>query len=85
MRDALRRASNRHKRRWREVTARIHVAESKTDLPVVCGGGLALVRETLADRLRARGFRRCSTLADPAVVSEIQHRAEDEKAQEAES
>jgi len=65
VRDALRKAGNRHKRRWRDVTARLHIAESKTDMPVVCAGGLALVRETLADRLRARGFQRCSTLAEP--------------------
>jgi hypothetical protein len=66
VRDALRKAGNRHKRRWREIGERIHVAESKTDMPVVCAGGLALVRETFAERLRARGFQRCSTLAEPA-------------------
>ncbi len=66
LRDALRKVGNRQKRRGREVGERIHLAESKADLPVVCGGGLALVREAFADRLRARGFQRCSTLAEPA-------------------
>jgi hypothetical protein len=65
LRLALRKAGNRHKRRWREVTTRTRIAESKADLPVVSGGGLALVRETLAALLRARGFARCSTLAAP--------------------
>jgi hypothetical protein len=65
VRDALRKAGNRQKRRWREVTRRLHDAESKTDLPVVCGGGVPLLREALAACLRARGFQRCSTLAAP--------------------
>jgi hypothetical protein len=63
--EAVRKAGNGALRRWRQATQRLHDAESKADLPVVCGGGVPLVREALADRLRARGFQRCSTLAAP--------------------
>ena len=66
VRDAVRRAGNRHSRQWRETTARTRLAEAKADLPIVCGGGLPLVRETFAALLKDHGFQRCSTLASPA-------------------
>ena len=65
LRNAIRKTGNRHKRRWREVTRQIRIAESKADMPLVCGGGLPLVRETLAALLAGRGFRRCITLETP--------------------
>ena len=65
LRNAIRKTGNRHKRRWREVTRKIRIAESKADMPLVCGGGLPLVRETLAALLAGRGFRRCIALEIP--------------------
>ena len=65
LRNAIRKTGNRHKRRWREVTRQIRIAESKADMPLVCGGGLPLVRETLAALLAGRGFRRCIALETP--------------------
>ena len=44
-----------------------------------------IMRRLLRDVANNRALGDTTTLADPAVVSEIQHRAEDEKAQEAES
>ena len=44
-----------------------------------------IMRRLLRDVAENRPLGDTTTLADPTVVSEIQHRAEDEKAQEAES
>jgi hypothetical protein len=45
---------------------KIRIAESKADLPLVCGGGAPVIRETLAALLTTRGFQRCSTLESPS-------------------
>lgn len=66
LRNAIRKTGNRHKKRWREGARQIRIAESKTDMPLVCGGGLPLVRETLAALLAGRGFQRCMALETPA-------------------
>ena len=64
--DALRKAGNRLGRRWKEASRKIRIAESKADLPLVCGGGAPVIRETLAALLTNRGFQRCSTLESPS-------------------
>lgn len=64
--DALRKSGQRLTRRWREALRKIRIAESKADLPLVCGGGAPVIRETLAALLTARGFQRCSTLESPS-------------------
>ncbi len=66
LRDAVHKAAESRLRHWQRSAALTRIAESKTDLPIVCAGGVPIVRETLAACLRARGFRRCSTLASPA-------------------
>ena len=63
--ESVRETGTRHQRRWQDAEARTRNAEAMRDLPVVCGGGAPLVRETFAALLAGKGFARCSTLANP--------------------
>lgn len=62
----LRRVGEAQREAWEAHTDRIRLAETKTDLPIVCAGGAPLVREALCGLLREEGFRRCTTLEMPA-------------------
>jgi hypothetical protein len=63
--EAVQRASRRQARQWRAVSRANRLAETKRDLPVFCGGGVALLNDTLAAHLRALGFVRVATLTAP--------------------
>ncbi|MCZ6646542.1 MAG: hypothetical protein O7B79_09915 [SAR324 cluster bacterium] len=52
-------------RTWKSHTARIRQAEAKADIPIICGGDCALLRESLAALLVRRGYQRCFTLNAP--------------------
>jgi hypothetical protein len=55
----------RRSRRWKRLTARIRQAEARTDIPLVCAGDNALLRESLAALLVRSGYPRCYTLNAP--------------------
>ena len=62
---AIRKTGERHEKLWRTALHRIRTAENRTDIPVVCGGGNALLRATLGELMVADGYQRCFTLATP--------------------
>jgi hypothetical protein len=63
--EALQGASRRQARHWRAVSKANRLAETKRDLPIFCGGGVALLNETLAAHLRALGFARVAAMLEP--------------------
>lgn len=63
--EAVRQCGLRQAAGQQAFTSRIHQAEARADIPVVCGGGIALLRESMAALLSRRGFQRCFTLDRP--------------------
>jgi hypothetical protein len=62
---AVEQAAKHQRQRWQLFNRRNRLAESKRDLPIVCGGAIPLLNDSLAGLLQARGFARCSSLVEP--------------------
>jgi len=58
---AVERAGRHHAQALEALNARLRNAENRTDLPICCVGGVPALNAILAERLRARGYRRASS------------------------
>jgi hypothetical protein len=61
--EAIQLAADRQAQRHQEFTRRLREAETKRDLPIVCGGRIQVLNEILAERLAAEGYQRLATLS----------------------